>query len=295
MAAQGQGGTSVSSAQLRQLAREAADDPAALERLRHVTQVDGRAVDLDTALRGDAQALRLRARTIARSPIGDGGAVDPEGARQQALAITKSARFHERSSPRPLAGVLRAIGDTSAKVFRPVGRALMAVLRPIWRLLTRLLRPLSPLARPLKAVFGDQWPLALLAIVVIVASAVVSLVVTRRRTSAGVSRQPSNGRRPRMSAEDLDRDAAAAEQRGDLEAALRLRFEAGVVRLGERGALTYRQSLTTGELVRRVPSQTLRALAATHDEVTYGGRTASSGDLEAARTGWPRVLREVTG
>ena len=51
----------VSGAELRDLARAARDDPAALARLRRVDRVDGAPVDVGAALRG-ARGAQLRAR-----------------------------------------------------------------------------------------------------------------------------------------------------------------------------------------------------------------------------------------
>ena len=91
----------------------------------------------------------------------------------------------------------------------------------------------------------------------------------------------------------LERDADAAERRGDHETALRLRFRAGLLRLDRAGILRYRPSLTSGAVVRRVASPSLAVLATTLDEVVYGDRPASAGDVEDARQRWPVALEEA--
>jgi hypothetical protein len=88
----------------------------------------------------------------------------------------------------------------------------------------------------------------------------------------------------------LEREADAAERAGDLERALRLRFRAGLLRLGQRGAIQYRSSVTTGEVRRTLRSEQFDDLARTFERVTYGGQEALPPDVETARRDWPRVL-----
>ena len=93
-------------------------------------------------------------------------------------------------------------------------------------------------------------------------------------------------------ADALDRAADAAERDGALEQALRLRFRAGLIRLGDRGAIEYRRSVTTSEVRHALGSPVFEELAGTFEEVAYGGREAAPSDLDAARREWPRVLEE---
>ena len=90
--------------------------------------------------------------------------------------------------------------------------------------------------------------------------------------------------RPRSSAAD------AAERAGRLDAAVRLRFRAGLLRLGDRGAIRYRPSVTTNEVRRVLGSETFDELARTFDAIAYGGRDAEPPDVDAARREWPRVV-----
>jgi hypothetical protein len=86
-------------------------------------------------------------------------------------------------------------------------------------------------------------------------------------------------------------DAAAAA--GDLEAALRLRFRAGLLRLDARGAIDFRPSISTIEVRRRLHDDDFDALAETFDDVVYGGRPPAADDLAAARERWPRVIEDA--
>ena len=92
----------------------------------------------------------------------------------------------------------------------------------------------------------------------------------------------------------LERAAEAAVAEGDYDRAVRLRFRAGLLRLDEAGALEFRPSLTSGQVVgavRTAPS--LRGVARQFDAVAYGDRHAGPADCDAASEGWTRVLTEV--
>ncbi|HVL81970.1 MAG TPA: hypothetical protein VM840_10305, partial [Actinomycetota bacterium] len=80
------GAEEVTGPQLRELARRAANDPTALARLRSVTAVDGRPVDLGQALEGaEGDDLQARLSTLATDRDGrDGelGGAAPDRARE---------------------------------------------------------------------------------------------------------------------------------------------------------------------------------------------------------------------
>ncbi len=104
------------------------------------------------------------------------------------------------------------------------------------------------------------------------------------------------GRRARGRSEDpadLERLADEAELRGDLEVALRLRFRAGLLRLGRARALPLSPSLRTREARRALRSARFDRLARDFDEVVYGRRRPSAADVEAARSEWPQVVAEA--
>src|SRR5262249_61734857 len=78
------------------------------------------------------------------------------------------------------------------------------------------------------------------------------------------------GRRARGSAaapRDLERQADEAERQGELDRALRLRFQAGLLRLARSDAIPVRASLTNGEIARRLSSPAFAQLADDFDEV----------------------------
>jgi hypothetical protein len=193
-------------------------------------------------------------------------AVDPGEARRNAQHILSDRRFRSTSTPRPLRGPLKWLGDRLDTVFRPIGRVLGDIPAPIWYVLLAGL------------------------------IAFVAWLITRsyRRRSVALPTK-ARGRRTAEESEDpdaLEREADAAERDGDLARAVRLRFRAGLLRLGERGAIHYRPSVTTGEVRRSLDSQRFDGLAGTFEAVTYGGRAADRPDVDESRREWPHVLEE---
>jgi hypothetical protein len=194
-------------------------------------------------------------------------AVDPGTARREAQHILNDGRFKSSSTPRPLRGPLNWIGDRLDTVFAPVGRFLGGLPDFVW------------------------WALA----AALIAFLVWMIVRVRQRRVAAV---PEHGKKrvaapaDHEDAEALERLADEAERAGDLQRAVRLRFRAGLLRLGDRGAIRYRPSVTTGEVRRTLRSDRFDGLAETFEAVTYGGRAADPPDVDAARREWPRVLEE---
>ncbi len=195
------------------------------------------------------------------------GQIDPDQARDQARQILGSRRYKPANVPRPFEGVLEWLGDR---------------LRPIGDFLSRLTESLV-------------GKIVLAAVLAGIVTAIALLVARRRAASeAGIS----SGRRRGVRDESLDpgrheREAEAAERRGDLDASLRLRFRAGLLRLDRAGAIRFRPSITTGQVARRLRMPVFDDLAVTFDAVAYGGRHASATDLSTARAAWPRVLEQA--
>jgi hypothetical protein len=263
-------GIDVKNAELQSLARRAADDPQALARLRSVDSVNGQPVDLERALAGASGVeLRLRLRALTTQPAGAGPVPNARG---QAEKILSERRFQDDATPRPLR---RPLEWLSAPV-RRAGKALD-------RLVTWLASPLPG---------GESTFWAIVALLVCAAAAVLAVRISRGRVGAtreGVRRR----RAPRLDPGRLEREADEAEGHGDFELALRLRFRAGLIRLGLAEAIPLRDSLTSGEVRRRLQQDEFDLLATTFDEVVYGGRSPQRSDVERARAGWPRVLEAV--
>jgi hypothetical protein len=192
--------------------------------------------------------------------------VDPDSARRAAQQILSDRRYRSGPSPRPLRGPLQWLGDRLESLFRPIGRLLG----------------------------GLPWQIWLLAPVIVIGLIVWAIA----RGRGGRTWRATSSRPVRSAAEEsedpdaLERAADEAERDGDLARAVRLRFRAGLLRLGDRGAITYRPSVTTGEVRRTLGSARFDELAGTFEAVTYGGRPADRPDVDSARREWPRVLEE---
>jgi hypothetical protein len=186
----------------------------------------------------------------------------PQAAREEARRILAEDRFHETDLPRPLRRPLEWLGDR-----------------------------LEPIGDVLDAIPGERalvW-LVLATAVLLLAVWVATRLVRRRGPPAPRFRR---GERAEDTADaaTLERAADAAEQAGDLERALRLRFRAGILRMVERRQLDDPALVTTGSLVRRLRSEPFAAGASAFDEVVYGRRAPTPEDVRKVREGWQAVL-----
>ncbi len=190
-------------------------------------------------------------------------------AREQARAILAEGRFHVSSVPRPLHGVLHA-----------VGRALESPLHAVDELVSKLgvITPGGPTV---------VW--AALAALVLALSGVLAVRGSRRALrdpGAGTSA----GAGPPVRAADLERAAAAAEVQGRHADAVRLRFRAGLLALAESERLRAAPSMLNAEVSRALRSERFDALARRFDEIAYGGRAAIAEDVRTSRREWSRLL-----
>jgi hypothetical protein len=258
----------VSGAELRVLAAQSIDDPAALQRLRGVDSVDGRPADLAAALEGaSGDELRARLEALAQNaaPRGD----DAAAARDQARDIVAGRRFSPPEVPGPFRGVLERLADWLAPVLD----------------LIPALDDLVPGGRPI------VW--ALLVLLVGGVAALLAARTLRGRTAGGAARRAATGSAPVTEDPDtLDRRAREAAERGEHELALRLGFRAGLARLDRRGVIELRPSLSTGDVARALHSPQFDRTAARFDEVVYGRRPAAADDVTAARAAWSAVLTD---
>jgi Domain of unknown function (DUF4129) len=260
------GATDVTPERLRALAEEASRDPSALAELRRVDSVDGRPVDVERLLAGAREReLEGRLRVLAEEGGSSGGGTAAE-ARRTAREILSERRFEDRGPPRPFREPLEWLSDRLRGAVDP--------------LLDRV-APHVPGGR------STVWTIVALAVIALAGFLGSRLVRRRAAEAAGRAREavagPTDPRR-------LERDADEAERRGELERALRLRFRAGLLRLQRAEAIPSRDSLTSGEVSRRLRSRDFDRIAETFDEVVYGGRRPGPADVESSRAGWSRVL-----
>jgi Domain of unknown function (DUF4129) len=260
-------GQNISAERLRELAAAARDDPAALDELREVDSVDGTPVHLAPALEGDESEVEERLATLAgdESPFD----VNPAAARGEAEEILSERRFRGTETPRPLRGLLDWLADR----LRVFGGAFD------W------------LAERLPG--GDSTAAVLLATLVLLVAAFAAARIAARRSRRILEERHRADVRRRVDPSDLERAAEEAERNGELEEALRLRFRAGLLRLERANVIAFHESMTSGEVARKLRSQEFDRIANTFDEVVYGRRPPESLDLRGARDGWPRVLQEA--
>lgn len=193
-----------------------------------------------------------------------------DAARHLARAILAQGRFHQPSVPRPLHGVLRAIGQAVSAPVRALGDAVDSV----------------------GAIFPGGVVVVWILLGLAAAGASAMLAGRHsRRTLTRDDRAATVGSVPRVErASDLVRAAEAAEREGRLADAVRLRFRAGLLRLAERGTIGTARSTPTVDVSRALRSPEFDALARRFDEITYGGSSPVPADVEAARREWPVVL-----
>jgi hypothetical protein len=260
------GATDVSPERLRGLAARARTDPGALAELRRVDSVAGTPVDVERLLsgaEGTALEARLRVLTAAGGARSDGHA---GAARREAHEILGQRRFEERGTPRPFREPLEWLRDWLRSAVEPV---------------------VSRIAPHVPGGRSTVW--LVLAVIVVAAAALLSARVVRGRAAEAATRARAEVAGP-LDPRVLEREADEAERRGELEEALRLRFRAGLVRLQRAEAIPARDSLTSGEVARRLRSSDFDRVAATFDEVVYGRRRPEPADVQSSRAAWSRVL-----
>lgn len=195
-------------------------------------------------------------------------ATDPDVAREEARDILDGRRYDETEFPRPFEGMLEWLGER----LRPVTDAWDAFVD--W-------------------VFGGPLLVRLAVLALVIAlTAYVAYRVARVRT--GAARHGSDDakhERDRLDPKELERRADRAERDGDLATALRLRFQAGLLRLDRAGLIDFRPSITSGEVTRQLRLASFARLANRHDEVAYGARSARPDDLADARATWPQLVK----
>jgi hypothetical protein len=203
-------------------------------------------------------------------------------ARHQVLGILSKAPYRNAPShtPRPLAGVLHAIG-----------RALNAALgRPSRWLYHHVLLHVG---HGFKAAFGGWWVVVLGVVAVGLGVAVGVLIVRRRGRISARDRVSGSLGGASDDPDEMEQQASNAESAGDHETAVRLRFRAGLVRLHHRGIIVNEEAQTGRQLAVALDSPTFDALAGRLEMIVYARDAATPADAASARTDWPRVLDEA--
>jgi hypothetical protein len=195
-----------------------------------------------------------------------------DAARDAARAILAEHRFHVAAVPRPLHGVLQAIGQALDSPLRLLGDLFDALASVI---------PGGPVGT------------AILVGTIALGLAIVTARqrVTRRLQTAGLAAGSGAGGVAPGAAE-LERAAAVAERERRFDDAVRLRFRAGLLRLADRDLVAFEPSMSNSAIARALRSRRFERLAHSFDEIVYGGRSARTEDVDAARSEWPALLKE---
>lgn len=168
--------------------------------------------------------------------------------------------------PKPFQGILAWLADR----LRPVGHLLSSVFEPILDL------PGGPF------LVGAGF---------VGAVAMLTHLAVARRSKATVNRRAGGGLvDPAVDPADLLRQAEEAEATGDLTAAIRLRYKAGLLLLVRAERLELRTETTAAGAARQVGDPVMDRLTAMFEEVVYGGRPATVADASEARVGWTEIL-----
>jgi hypothetical protein len=188
----------------------------------------------------------------------------PDDARDDARRILERDEYQPKNVPRPFRGILNWLADR-----------------------------LEPVVDAVERLLGHGWVAFLVIGALVVLAVVVAMLAIRRRNAAVIGADRGSRQAARLDPDDLEREAIEAEQRGDLERALRLRFRAGLLRLDQVGAIRFHDGVTSRQVAADLRSPQFDALRTTFDEVVYGRRPASTPDLDEARARWPELLDEA--
>jgi Domain of unknown function (DUF4129) len=213
-------------------------------------------------------ATLVAALVVAAPTTAAAADASPAEARRQAAEILDERRFKGSEIPRPFEKPLTWLGDRIESIIRWIDGRGASV-------------PGGPPA---------LW-ITLSAFVLLAAGAITGTTIRRR--AAAIDRRRAAAAPATENPAALERAADDAEREGDWDRAVRLRFHAGLLRLDRRRVLTYRPSLTTGEVARAIGVAAFAEIGADFDEIAYGGRPAGREDAEAARRRWKTVLEEA--
>jgi len=194
----------------------------------------------------------------------------PAAARRAAAAIVAEGRFHPSPVPDPLHGVVSWVGNAVVDPFNAIGHLV------------------ADLGKILPGGIAGAWAVG----AALLLFAVWLLFARHARYQLGQAFQELGVERRETPAE-LERQAAAAERAQRWDDAVRLRFRAGILRLGERLELASTETVPNHVLGRLLRSRRFDSLAARFDEVAYGGGSATAADAEQQRSEWPELLDET--
>lgn len=203
-------------------------------------------------------------------------AVSPDDARRTARDILSGNEYQPESSPQPLRGALRWLGERLDDVLAPIGRFFERIFGWLFDLVP-----------------GPMGTLIGVAILLGLASLVVWLIARRVVATAPQRHIARGGAEDADDPDELERAARDAAAAGDHRLAIRLRYRAGLLRLGARGAIALRTGATNAVYARALHSERFDGLTGTFEAVTYGNVDAGPDDDATAVREWPIVVEEA--
>ncbi len=203
-----------------------------------------------------------------------------EGVRRQAHQILSQSPYTTtHSTPRPFAGVLHAIGHFLEDMFGPIFRWIGSHL-------------LHPVGSGFRFVFGGWAPFVAILLAILI-GVCVALLLVRRRSRIAARTGETRAMARSVGPVELEAEADRLADAGDFGGAVRLRFEAGLLRLESAGLVSDTRVHTGSEVAAYLGSPTFDELAGRHEAVAYAGSPASEADVRHARDKWPRVPDEA--
>jgi hypothetical protein len=189
-----------------------------------------------------------------------------QAAQRAAHSILSEARFRAPSVPDPLHGALVWIGRIASDPLSAIGK-----------LVDRA---------------GSDFPGGVTGVWAVAAAVllVATGILASRRAKVRLERWSSTTVVNRPRPEQLERDAERAERDGRWLEAVRLRFQAGLLRLDERHGFGYTETTPNHSLARLLDSKQLELVSHRFDEIIYGGDQATAVDAERQRQAWSEIL-----
>lgn len=129
---------------------------------------------------------------------------------------------------------------------------------------------------------------------IVVAVALGARWLIRRRSAAAPRDKPVPVEAlPPVSPEELVDQAERASRAGDYATAIRLRFKAGIVRLGRRGVVVGGEHTTNPGISQQLDLEEFDRLASAFERVVYGGHEADAAVDSDSRDTWPTVIKKA--
>lgn len=263
----------VSAEEAAELARDAVDDHGARRDLASVTRVDGDPVGLEPLLDADEAVVEQRLAELAAlwedAARSGSSLTSADELRATADDVLDADKFHERSVPRPFRGLLRWVGEVLSSIYRPFETFLA----------------------PIVGRGAVPW------IVLGIAGALAAFLTRRfiaARSRAEVQARTDAALRldPTTDPDALEAAARDADVDGDHGRAIRLRHQAGLLRLARRGHLDLRPDTTARGAARAIGDPRLDELTDRFEAVVYGDQVATARDGDRFRTHWADVLAD---